>query len=479
MAFSFDPAIIATSSLDLGGDRSPMNGSSAGSIDHHWQRYRRALLEEARLGALKSFRDHLLCDQQFAAAFADDPASVLTATDSRLRPADLIPFISPLQRQQLGCHDQPSDLALLLKQALGLDQALRQQFMQAAPLHRGWRTWRALQMQRYRREDSSPRASQITHIPFAIELTVGCSGGCAFCGLSAPPLQGSEPEIAGSEAVFRELLRSLASVCGDFGQGGVLYWATDPLDDPAYEHHAALFAEQFGCWPHTTTALAETQLLRFQRLLHSPATDRPWGIRCSMRSPAAFRKLQRGLSDQERALVQLLPQYPQAATQRAIAGRAFDPAALARQEEVGGTIACMSGLLISLPRRQIQLITPCRAEPCHPNGYRVIASLTVETTAELSAAVDQLINLLPLPPIGLEQRLRVAIDSSQFSLYRSPSFPDLLAGLQANPRSLAQLSRELRSERHRIDLLSHCLSLVQAGVIQVDALPEQDLQATA
>lgn len=456
-----------------------MNILSAGSIAQHWHHYKQTVLADPRLGALKAFRDQLLCDQGFATAFAEDPVSVLSATNPRLKPADLSPFITPLQRRQLGLQSEPSELALLLKQALGLDQALRQQFMQAAPLHSGWRSWRALQMQRYLREDASPRGSQITHIPFAIELTRGCSGACAFCGLSAPPLQRSDADYVGSDAAFRQLLSRLANLCGEFGQSGVLYWATDPLDDSAYEHHAELFADSFGYWPRTTTALAETQLERFQHLLRSGATDRPWGIRCSMRSPAAFRQLLRGLSDQERALVQLLPQYDQASSLRAVAGRAYDPAALARQDAVGGTIACMSGLLISLPRLQVQLITPCRAEPRHPTGYRVIASEKVAAAADLSAAVDQLINQLPLPPLGLEQRLTVAVDSSQFSLYHSPSFPDLLPRLQASPCSLSQLSGEVASPLHRTDLLAYCLSLFQSGVIRVDASPEQCHPATA
>jgi hypothetical protein len=205
-----------------------------------------------------------------------------------------------------------------------------------------------------------------------------------------------------------------------------------------------------------------------RQIIHSNAMERPWGLRCSLRSASAYRKLCQGLTSDERALLRLLPQYKQSLSTQAIAGRAFKPETSARQLEAGGTIACMSGLLISLPLHNIKLITPCRAEPLNPNGYRTLISTQAQTASELGDVVKRVLANLPCPVIKLEHVLRVNIDRSQFSLYHSPQFPDLLSYLEVQPASILDLCTHVSLEGNPQELISYCLWLMQVGAVCAD-----------
>jgi hypothetical protein len=433
-----------------------------------WYAYRTALKDDAGIGVLKEFRDRLICDQGFSRAFNDDPKTVLNNNYEALTTRDVSLFLSQPVQERLGAIGDFSDRALLLRRTLDLDHFQRKHIKLLHPAHSGWDVWRQLQITRYQQEDPSPRGVQITHIPFAIELTQGCSGACAFCGLSAPPLSDHGHDLTALADPFRRLLKELHGHCGELGPYGVLYWASDPLDHPHYEAYADLFADEFGTWPGTTTALAETQLDRVRQIIDSDAMERPWGLRCSLRSASAYRQICHGLSVQERAQLRLLPQYKQSSSILAAAGRSFNPDTNPRQMEVGGTIACMSGLLISLSRLDIQLITPCRAERQNRNGYRVLASTQVSLADHLVDGVPHVLRNLPCPTIHPQQLLRVNIDSSQFPLYSSDLFPDLLVRLNEQPSSIAELCQQVIPSVDHHQLITHCLALMQVGALRAD-----------
>ena len=431
-----------------------------------WDTFRSALNEDDRIGVLKAFRDRLICDGAFNRAFNIDPEITLESEYSILSVSDVSIFIPQQLQEKLGWDGEKSDRAELLKKTLDLDRLQRERIKQLQLVHAGWDVWRQKQITRYQNEDRSPRGVQITHIPFAIELTRGCSGACSFCGLSAPQLSDKGSDARDLGAAFERLLKELHKHSGALGEYGVLYWASDPLDHRQYETYAELFAKEFGVWPGTTTALAETQLERVKRIIHSDAMERPWGLRCSMRSASAYRQLCQGLTVNERALLRLLPQYRQSGSVQALAGRAYQPDASDRQLEAGGSIACMSGLLISLPQNEISLITPCRAEPLNRNGYRTLASTQAATSDELADAAKRILINLPCPVISPGQLLRVNIDRSQYSLYCSQEFPDLLSRLEEQPMSLVELCRQLSPASSPQELIGYCVTLLQVGAVR-------------
>ncbi len=435
-------------------------------ITNVWQNYQTALNDLPRLSQIKAFRDQVICDLDFRLSLEDNLHQVLASEYPMLGLCDVSLFLPSKLNKEIIEDLSPTLEALILRDALDLDANFRHLQRQLDPSHGGWMIWRNLQIGRYSREDTSTRSSQITHIPYAIELSEGCSGGCSFCGVSAQALQNSGLSFKDGNELYQALLEVLGNACGLLSQYGVLYWATDPLDQPDYEYYANLFHQKFGLWPITTTALAENHIERIRGMLRSPAAERPWGLRCSMRSRFAYRKLFKELTPLERGVIRFLPQYPESSSQHALAGRSFNKDTASQQTQSGGTIACMSGFLISLPKREIQLITPCLAEPKNLNGYRVLGRDSFTSIEDLPNAFNKLLEILPCPPIQLDTLLTITIDISQFYLYNSSNFPGLLERLNESPTSLSQLTSAKMFSWSYPRLFSHCLELLQYGVLK-------------
>ncbi|NBO66183.1 MAG: hypothetical protein EBU88_15310 [Acidobacteria bacterium] len=145
-----------------------------------WNTYRYALQQDPAIGVLKAFRDRLICDLAFNRAFIEDPKKILECEYGVLALSDITIFLTQQQQQEkFGACVESSERAKLLRRTLNIDQLLRDQIKRLHPVHAGWDVWRQLQITRYQKEDPSPRGVQITHIPFAIELTQGCSGACS------------------------------------------------------------------------------------------------------------------------------------------------------------------------------------------------------------------------------------------------------------------------------------------------------------
>ena len=88
--------------------------------------------------------------------------------------------------------------------------------------------------------------------------------GCWFCGLDAPGLTGVFTYTAEGAALWRDVLHVLRDLCGEAAQLGFCYWATDPPDNPEYEHFIEDFVEIIGDFPGFTSA----------RALHDPERTR-------------------------------------------------------------------------------------------------------------------------------------------------------------------------------------------------------------
>ena len=417
---------------------------------------------------LKAFHDQYICDENFRASLEKDFQSVLKTHYPRLRSSDVNSYVNRTTYRIANLSKHRSELNIRLHEILKTEQSYRQHLKSLQPLHIGMKEWRKAQITRLSKEDMSERCAQITHIPFAIELTEGCSGGCHFCGLSASPLQTGVVGYNNNVDLFNTLLHELYEICGLNAIGGTLYMATDPFDHPEFEQYAASFKKILGLWPVMTTALAERNLKRMKSLinLRADGQDRPWGIRCSLRSKSAYQTLFRELSPLERASLVLIPQYPGALSEQAIAGRAFSIKDQESQHLLGGTIACVSGFLISLPRQLISLVTPCVAEPNHPKGYRILCqtSFTAET---LRPKLELLLSQMPCPAIDAQTLLRLTIDSSQFKLYQQPSCPNLLEIMAQQPFSINTLLASMPEHYYKQEVISTSLKMLQSGALRI------------
>lgn len=436
------------------------------SLLHDWAELQDEAKNSPRLLLLKQFRDDFFCIPGLSDELRLDPFSVLRTRYPGLDVNDIYGHVSHEVQHSLGNEYNHSYESTRLFHALNIDKKSRQLFRSLAPLHPGWRSWRSRQMKRFASEDCSIRSDHIMHIPFAIELTQGCSGGCSFCGLSASYLEQSESSFELLGVAFTDFLLQMKSVHGEFGKCGILYWATDPLDCVDYLQYAEAFRNVFNVLPSTTTALAAKYPHRFKAYIDAGGLERPWGLRCSLRSLSEYKKISDTLSLYERFSISFITQYREYAHLQAITGRSYDFDSSNHQQSQGGTIACMSGLLVSLPRLSVELITPCLAEPHHQNGYRSLLHANPTSACNLTESSEVIINQLPNIPFNLNDDLTVTIHPSQYLLYKNPEFPDLLNSLAHSSRSLQQIVATL-SDRSQVQrMMLYCLELIQFGVLK-------------
>ena len=214
---------------------------------------------ETRLYAhVKRFRELMIGDDRFRAAIVTDAHAAVAAAGLDLDP-------EPLSFMWAGgsrMGDAPEVHAYQRHDAKGLA------YLDFAAADEGavapYRSWRERQIARTAFALGSFAARWVLHLPYAVELTRGCSLNCWFCGLSAGRLEGAAPTDL---ARWERILRNLREVFGASAARGFLFWATDPLDHPDYEAHAEVFRRVLGRFPTTTTAAAHIDPARSRRLI--------------------------------------------------------------------------------------------------------------------------------------------------------------------------------------------------------------------
>ena len=207
----------------------------------------------------------------------------------------------------------------------------------------------------------------------------------------------------------------------EYGQYGILYWATDPMDQKEYEKYALKFKEVMGTLPCTTTALAEQKIDNLKRLIKLYKTnqkDNYWKLRVSIRSEKAYRLLKSELTRNEQAIIEINPQYGWLKQTFAKAGRSYKGESIEEQQKHGGTIACVTGFEISLPLRRIRLITPCLADEVNKNGYRIITEETFNTAEEFKGKINNMIKKISKPSLELNDYIKLNIARSHYQIYR-------------------------------------------------------------
>ncbi len=256
------------------------------------------------------------------------------------------------------------------------------------------------------------------YLPFAVELSDGCSVGCWFCGLSPDQFRGHREATPPHLEEWRQILRKMHSLFGQFAQRGFLYWATDPLDNPEYEIFADVFAEELGRWPVTTTSLAAKNLertralierarekgapssrfsitaLRLQDRIHEHFTaEELWDVDMVSVNKGSFL----GLA-QAGGVLEMAEKQPQRAAAEKkklediriqLQAGGWDSGR--QQEYVHETICCVAGFLVNLVKRSVELITTVKASRLYPKGYYVLESATWEDAAQFGEIVERMV----------------------------------------------------------------------------------------
>src|SRR6266700_4416403 len=210
---------------------------------------------------IKRFLERWTMDPTYQEAFASDAEAALTALGVSLTPADVLPLIDAgraTEATRLVRSGRAAEVpaAVLRYRAFVQEKIdhrtrLRTDVVPADPRLRAWRD---RMINRCIGELGRERAEQIVHAPAAIELSKGCTVGCWFCGVAAPKFEHTWPYTPQNATLWRECLQVLGEVYGPSVKHGFLYWATDPLDNPDYEHFLTDFHDVLGECPYSITA---------------------------------------------------------------------------------------------------------------------------------------------------------------------------------------------------------------------------------
>lgn len=256
----------------------------------------------------------------------------------------------------------------------------------------------------------------IDHPMLAFELGDGCSMNCWFCGFSSKKLTRNFDYAEG-----RDLFRRVAEACvdlfgGDPASMALLYYGTEPHDNPNYLDFVQDYEKITGHPVCTATAFVTDAEWMRKLIQYYRAGNYPWP-RLSVLSKAMLKKIHDLYTPDELRDVELLMQMKDHCRPKITSGRIAEEQAGFRQIENGqwedcvvpqGSIACVSGFLINMVNQTIQLVSPCYTSTRWPCGYRVFDEATFEDAEHFHTVICKMIetNMPPAPRPDMPARFR-------------------------------------------------------------------------
>ncbi len=368
----------------------------------------------------KRFLERWSMDPGFREGFAADHDGALAQLGLSITTGDALRLIDPedkgrILRACLECTDPGDDVvshywSFYLEKVAHRDNLVAT----AVPGNVQMAAWHRRQVERVRAEVGAVHARNIVHAPFAVELSKGCSVGCWFCGLAAPPFDSFLPYTQENAELWAGCLDVLGEVIGAGAENGFLYWASDPLDNPEYERYITAFHERLGSWPQTTTAQAWKDPERTQRFLHEAYSRGSAVDRFSILSLGQLKAIHRDFSPIEMLRVELVPQNRGSSTIKSRSGRARtvddSRAREVADSEHASTIACVTGFIVNMVDREVRMVTPCNSSDRWPLGYWVLGEGSFDTPAELKNLLEDLIARHAQPRLALGDRVALHKD---------------------------------------------------------------------
>ena len=240
------------------------------------------------------------------------------------------------------------------------------------------------------------------HTVLTLELTIGCSVGCAYCGLNAGKLSKIYRGTPENLKEWREVLTTAREIIGDGAGYGTCYYATEPMDNPDYEKFVAVYKEVFGRLPQITTAAFLRNKERTRKLVHEMMEEGDTIYRFSVQSLEQLQEIRETFTPEELLLVELLPQFPEAPGSHFVkAGRN------AKDEEYEGTIACLTGFVVNMADHTIRLATPVTASERYPSGEAILCRESFSDAADLRTKMEEMIRKNMKLLIGPEEKIQL------------------------------------------------------------------------
>ncbi len=252
-----------------------------------------------------------------------------------------------------------------------------------------FKKWRTMQINRCTWQLEAELNDSLIHMPICFELSRGCSVGCSFCGLNAPRLGRVFPYSQKNSRLWREILTISKELIGSSASHASLFWATEPFDNPDYEHFCQDFHSIYNVFPQTTTALALADINRTRELLHLAQSKGTRLNRFSVRETRDLHALHGHFSAEELANVELVLLNRGSKQIKAKTGRLLKDANLSGKSS---TISCATGFLVNMAEKTIRLISPWPANSLQPNGYATYAQGKFTSPKDFSATIKQMIS---------------------------------------------------------------------------------------
>jgi radical SAM family RiPP maturation amino acid epimerase len=283
----------------------------------------------------------------------------------------------------------------------------QRRWMTTAPSDsRRYTKWRARRIQATRSE-LGIYGHVIDHPALAIELAVGCSVGCYFCAFDAKKLEKVfDINVPENRQLFREMSASLRHRLGWNAGHALLYWSTEPADNPHYVEFMKEYQKVTGCPVCTATARADEKWVS-DLLAHYRPQNQPWP-RISVLTRSIMYKIHKRFTPEEaRDMTLLMQQKDGEETRKKVPGgrdkmlARLDTYEDLRDKDIErrpedmevpqGSIACVSGFLINIIEKTIKVISPCYTTAERRYGYRVFDEVTFTDGADFDRQLVSLI----------------------------------------------------------------------------------------
>lgn len=468
---------------------------------HYRRMFERRSSEDLRtLASIKRFMERLIGDQEFRDSLAeakDDPKPLAQRYGIEVDPAEMAPLWLGTHfkyRHTPECAQWP--LAVLWDEYIGEMIAHRDMLRDEGDMSASnprFHAWRERQIQRCSSELGGS-AGSVTHPVLAFELSEGCTVGCWFCGLSADRYKGHFAYSDENAGLWRGVLGVANDVFGSAARTGFCYWATDPCDNPDYDRFLLDYYQITGALPQTTTAAPLKNEALTRRVLALFDKYRTVTNRFSVLTRKQLDQIHARFTPEELMGVELVMQSKESLTAKADAGRARDRRAKLREANKSDTIAlveidhttiaCVSGFLISMPLRRIQLVTPVPGSERWPLGYRIVAERFFDSAETFRAGVESITRehmepgLPPGKPIRFRGDLAYEAREGSFSLKsrsREYTVRDRAAGVSVGELiargadSVEQLMADAVRSSDEIFTVANLLDqLHEAGLLEED-----------
>lgn len=364
-----------------------------------------------RHGAMRRINERWVADPAFRAELREDPGGTLGRYHLEGTAEDVRSLLD-------GDLARPSPAVQAMWQVVLAKTRWVERFYRlgSEPADPVIQAWRRREVARQRMDLGPFPVQSSIQSSLAIELSTGCSQACWFCGLSPARLSSVYRYSPAAALEWRETLEALAGVLGPATRTGFLYWATDPFDNPDYERFCTAFASVIGTFPPTTTALALRDPERTRSFLRLSRSQGCWLDRFSVVGLRQLTAIHATFSAADLARVECLPLNRQSMFVYGNAGRfreraAADPGLLDQQRSklrfapwyTGNrayadsedypvpSIGCVTGFLLSMSERTVQVITPVTADEQWPTGNRVHFQAAFDRPADLPGVLGQAI----------------------------------------------------------------------------------------